>query len=476
MSSQPNILLITSDQHRSDSMGCAGHPAVRTPHLDQLAREGIRFTRATTECPVCIPARTGLLTGIHPAIYGMPSYADSHRFERPRNQLLGSLMTQAGYQTVLVGKRHWHRDPTCTGGFETVIPIERCKRQQSLASGGWGFPTGTGANELSPGQFPLPQELYSTNWITDRCCEVLLERDETRPLFLWASFVDPHPPLAIHEPYYSMYRGQDLPLPVKADWVDSEECPLPHLEHASVWGGRLGAAELQDAAGVYYGMITNLDHQLGRLFGMLQTMGILDDTLILYTSDHGEMMGDHGDAGKSSFYHSASDIPFILRPPKNWNVEPGQEQPALVGLTDLLPTLCQTAGITPPEDISGRDLTPLVREEAHQVREWFIGAIDGRYLVDNGEHRWLYHVADGSEQFFHSDDRHEEHPLPCDPEQTAPFREKLIRFLSEAGSPDIVEGTLRNEHRSPAPRHHLRAGNALGLPAAGRHLRFPGSV
>ncbi len=457
-------------------MGCAGHPAVRTPHLDQLAREGIRFTRATTECPVCIPARTGLLTGIHPAIYGMPSYADAHRFERPRDQLLGSLMTRAGYQTVLVGKRHWHRDPSCTGGFETVIPIERCKRQQSLAAGGWGFPSGTEANELSPSPFPLSQDLYSTNWITDRCCEVFAERDETRPLCLWASYVDPHPPLAIHEPYYSMYRHQDLPTPVTADWVDSEDCPLDHLEHALAWGGRLGPAELQDAAAVYYGMITNLDHQLGRLFGMLQTMGILDNTLILYTSDHGEMMGDHGDAAKSSFYHSASDIPFIVRPPKSWEVKPGQEHPALVGLTDLLPTLCHTAGVTPPEDVSGRDLTPIVRQGADRVRDSFIGAIDGRYLVENGEHRWLYHVADGKEQLFRTDDRYEEQPLPCDAQTTGPFRQELIRFLSNAGSPDIVDGDLRNDHRTPPPLNELRARNLLGLPAAGRYLRFPGSV
>lgn len=312
---QPHILLVTSDQHRADSLGCAGHPLVRTPHLDQLAREGTRFRRATTECPVCIPARTGLITGVHAATYGMPSYADQFRFERPREQLLGGLMTAAGYQTALVGKRHWHRDSTCTGGFEHIVPIERCKRQQSLASGGWGFPSGCGANELSPGLFPLEQELYSTNWTIDRCCELLSERDQTRPLFLWCSLVDPHPPLAIHEPYYSMYQQADIPAPVVGDWVDGDACPLPHLEHASGWGGRLGPDELRAAAAVYYGMITNVDHQLGRLFGMFQRLGLWQDTLVIYTSDHGEMLGDHRDAGKSSFYRSASDIPYIVRGP-----------------------------------------------------------------------------------------------------------------------------------------------------------------
>ncbi len=472
--SQPHILLITSDQHRADSLGCAGHPVVRTPHLDQLAREGTRYSAASTECPVCIPARTGLISGIHPAVYGMPSYAQHFRLERPREQLLGGLMTDAGYQTALVGKRHWHRDPSCTGGFEQVIPIERCKRQQSLASEGWGFVTGCGANELSPSLFHLDPSLYSSNWIVDRSCELLLERDQTRPLFLWTSFVDPHPPIAIHEPYYSMYRDAELPAAICGDWEDSADCPLPHREHAAAYGGRLNADALRDAAAVYYGMITNLDHQLGRLFGMLQQLGIWEDTLVIYSSDHGEMLGDHGDAAKSSFYRSSSDIPMILRPPKRWNAPVGQVNEALTGLTDILPTLARAAGAELPEDLTGLDLGPSARGEEAAGREAFFGAIDGRYLVDDGTHRWLYHVADGSEQLFAREDRNELSPLPITAELSESYRQRLIQFLESASSPDVVDGTLRNDQRVAASDEQLRAANPLGLGHAGRHLRFAG--
>ena len=288
--------------------------------FDQLAREGTRFTRASTECPVCIPARTGLISGIHPASYGRQSYAADFRLERDREMLLGGLLTNAGYQTALVGKRHWHREPSCTAGFEHVVPIERCKRQQSLARGGWGFPSGTGANELSPGNFSLPEELYSTNWIVDRCCEILAERDQTRPLALWCSLIDPHPPLAIHEPFASMYRGQQFDEAAMADWVDDDRCPRSHHIHRHGWGGRLKPAERQDALAMYAGMITNVDHQLGRLMGMMEQLGLWHNTLVIYTSDHGEMFGDHGDAGKSSFYHGSSDIPFIIRPRKAGSV------------------------------------------------------------------------------------------------------------------------------------------------------------
>jgi arylsulfatase A-like enzyme len=407
----------------------------------------------------------------------MPRYADHFRLERPRGQLLGGLMTAAGYQTVLIGKRHWHRDPTDTGGFENVVPIERCKRQQSLAMGGWGHPCGFGGNELSVSDSPLPRELYSTNWCVDRCCEVLSERDRTRPLFLWCSLTDPHPPLSIHEPYYSMYRHADMPKPVIGDWVNADACPFPHRRHALAWGGRHPPEGLRDAAAVYAGMITNLDHQLGRLFGMVQKLGLWDDCLVIYASDHGEMLGDHGDAGKSSFYRSASDIPMIIRPPRPWMTEPDRESAALVGLCDLLPTIAASGGATAPGDVDGCDLGPLLRGEAESVRDIFVGAIDGRYLVDDGAHRWLYHVCGGSEQLFSAGDRHEEHPLPCEDSTVGRLRAHLVHWLQQAGSDDVVDGRLRRESVPHVDESDLRATNPLGLGAhAGRFLQFSGPV
>jgi arylsulfatase A-like enzyme len=293
---------------------------------------------------------------------------------------------------------------------------------------------------------------------------------------LWCSLVDPHPPIAIHEPYYSMYRGQQFPAARAGDWVNDADCPFPHRYHASGWGGRIGEAERQDAAAVYAGMITNLDHQLGRLFGMMQQLGMWENTLVIYTTDHGEMLGDHGDAGKSSFYRAASDIPFLVRGPRQWNAAPGQLSQARVGLCDLLPTLVSSAGGELPDDVEGKDLAPLVRGEQARVRDYFIGGIDGRYLVADDHYRWLYHSSDGTSQCFADDDPSERSVLPPDSERDSRMAQRLIDWLSERKSADVADGRLVN-HETPQPDEAtLRSMNYAGWGAPGRYLSFRGPV
>lgn len=473
MAQQPHILLITSDQHRADSLGCAGHPVVRTPHLDLLARQGVHFTNATSECPACIPARTALISGIHPQSYGMPSYEASFRLERFREDLLGGLLTRAGYQTALVGKRHWHRDPSCTGGFEHVVPIERCKREQSLHTGGWGFPTGMGGCESHPSMTDLPRHLYSSDWIVNRSLEILHERDTTRPLFLWASFVDPHPPLAIHEPYYSMYRHHTaIPEPLQAPWNDAEDAPLPYRRHRAGWGNRMGPDEIRDARAVYYGMITNMDHQLGRLLGMLDRLNMLNNTLVLYTSDHGDMLGDHGDEGKSSFYRSASDIPMILRPPMSTPLSASTSS-APVGLCDVLPTLAEFAGIDSPEGVEGISMASQLDGTTPFGRDHLFGSIDGTYLASGREHRYQYNALDGSEQLFSVEDRDQVTPLPI---TDAPHLKKaLTQWLEERGSNDVEGGELIHHGHTWTEEKSRKVVHGLGG-HAGRFLGFDGPV
>jgi len=471
---RPNILLVTSDQHRGDSLGCAGHPCVRTPHLDKLAAQGLRFDRAFSDCPICIPARTTLITGVKSSTYGCPTYGADFRIDRPREAFLGSLLTAAGYQTCLVGKTHWHTPPHFKAGFETLIPISRCKKQQQLWWRRPGNPLPNGANELNPSRSPLPPELYTTDWCIDRSLEWRAEREHDRPFFLWTSMTDPHPPLAIHEPYYSMYDRSPIPEPAIGDWVDDpERCPAEQREHRLMYNaGPYGPDELRHARGVYYGMITNLDHQLGRLLGYLQQQGLDRDTLVVYTTDHGEHLGDHRDAAKSSFYNAAARIPFIVKPPTDWAWNPGGTSDALVELADLLPTFCELADADIPDDVEGRSLLPLGAGETERIRDVLFGQIDGRHMAHDADHKYIYHTMDGREQCFAADDRDDLQDLaPEQPERCAELRAALVRRLQHVDHDDVsATGDLRDDGRAARPESELRAMNPLGWGAMGRTL------
>jgi len=474
MANQPNVILITSDQHRWDSLGCADHPCVRTPHLDQLAFEGVRFANAYSDCPVCIPARTTLITGVKSSTYGCPYYGDQFRLERDRSQFLGSLMTAAGYQTALVGKRHWHTAEEFRAGFETVIPTERCNRQQLLHLGRDGWPFGTGANELSPTLSPLPPELHNTDWIVDRCIELIRERETDQPFFLWCSMDDPHPPLAVHEPYYSMYDNSPIPDAAIGTWEDSSDCPSQQFGHRTAYNSKpMGADELRKARAVYYGMITNIDHQLGRLFGYLMNQGLWDDVWIIYTTDHGEHLGDHYDIAKSSFYNSAARLPFIVRPPRSLQSEDGGwVSDALVELADLLPTFCKLAGTDVPDDVEGVDLSALIAGDSPAVREQLFGAIDDQHMVHDGAYKYLYFTADGQEQLFdHNADPNDLTNIAANkPEIVAGLRQALIDRLQAIGSSDVVKGELRNDGHTDKNARQLRRYNPLGWGGMGQTL------
>lgn len=464
---KPNILLITSDQHRADAMGCAGHPSVRTPHLDKLAQQGTRFTRAYSDCPVCIPARTTLVTGVQSHIYGKPSYAEDFRIDRPRELFLGSLMTHAGYQTQLVGKTHWHTEPSFRGGFEHVLSEQRYREEfmARFRSSRGSDPTGIGMNEPFPDLNAVGGELNMTNWVIDHSIEFLRYRDRTQPFFLWASFVAPHPPNTIHEPYYSMYDHEEIPDPIFGDWYDEDRCPYDLYKHRMVWNSvTMTKGQLRKARGVYYGMVTHMDHQLGRLLGALQNESCLNDTWIVYASDHGEMLGDHGDMGKSTFLERSTNIPLLIVPPASLGIEPGAVCDALVGLDDLLPTFCEIAGVKPPSDLTGYSLHPLLRRQQERIRDAYHGQIEHSHMYLDGKYKYLYCAEDGRELLFDmSTDRDDRTNLAGEEALLAPIRERFIAHLQSEQHPHIDEcSQLLNLHTDRLPDHILRAFNVYG--------------
>ncbi len=448
MDKQPHILLITSDQHRADCLGYAGHPCVRTPHLDLLAREGCIFDRAYSDSPVCIPARTTMVTGIQAHHMGCCDYVPDFRFDRPREQFLGSLMTKAGYQTMLVGKQHWYTDPSFRGGFETWYSLKHLHRQITAETGGEiMYKHGIGRNELSPSLSQLPPDLNSSQWVTDRSIEFIKTRDKSQPLFLWSSMIEPHPPNVVHEPFYSMYDMSPIPEPLEAEWADPENAPYRVLQRQHGIGcAHVNDDELRKARGVYYGMITNIDHQIGRLIGTLQREGMLDDTLIIYTTDHGELLGDFNSFFKSNFFEGGARIPFIVRCPRWYKDQKGIRSDALIELADLLPTICEMGGAEIPDDIDGSSLCAVLRGDEEKVRDVMHGQIGTEHMYYDGHYKYIYFADDGRELIFDMlNDSQELCDLSSDKELSARLRSAFAQHLQEEGNEHINDkGELTN--------------------------------
>jgi arylsulfatase A-like enzyme len=446
---KPNILFIISDQLRPDMLGCSGHPAIRTPHLDMLSKEGVLFNRAYTDCPICIPARTTMITGIQSHRYGMPSFAPEYRIDRERDQFLGAIMTRAGYQTRLIGKTHWHTEHDCRAGYECVISTD-IRHQEHLRKYGHSPSPGIGMNELTPMLSNCPEEMQDTNWCVQKGIDFLdQEHESDQPFFLCLSMEDPHPANVAREPYYSMYDHEPLPEPVNPAWA-GEDAPyaLKQIRYSNAHEN-MNEYERRKAQGVYYGKVTNIDHQLGRLFGTLMRKGLWDNTIVVFTADHGEMLFDYGTCFKATFLDPAARLPFMMRFPAAMQTLRGAQIDALVELADLLPTFCEIAEVKPPEDITGKSMMPLVTGEKTAIRETMHGQIDNSHMFIEGNYKYLYFADDGVELLFDkSVDPMDEFNLAADESLIAPIREHFIAHLAAENSSQLSDGRLLNLHKT----------------------------
>jgi len=466
---KPNILFITTDQQRPE-LGCTGHPCLRTPHLDQLSTEGILFTQAYSDCPICIPARTTMITGMQSHVYGMPSFALRYRIERDRTLLLGSLMTKAGYQTRLIGKTHWHTEPDFRAGFECVLE-GGVRNKEIIRSYGQLPATGIGTNELSPMLSNCPEEIQHTNWCISKSIDFLEdERDSSQPFFLWVSLVEPHPANEVSEPYYSMYDSEIIPDPVFPEWAEEDRCPyaIRQLRIGNAHAAMTDNAK-RKARAVYYGKTTHVDHQLGRLLGALMKKGIWNSTAVFFTSDHGEHLFDYGTCFKSSFLEPTARLPFLVRFPPSMSTLRGTRSQALIELADLLPTFCDIAKIDPPNDITGKSIMPLVSGTVKHIRDFLHGQIDNSHMFHDGRYKYLYFADDGSELLFDKAvDVMDEVNLAHDTHLLNPIKQRFIEHLQHERSNHLSGGKLLNLHKKITPEDRRNVISWMGLTLAGR--------
>jgi arylsulfatase A-like enzyme len=437
MNSTPNFILVTTDQQRFDTISAAGHRHVWTPHLDWLCDSGVRFPNAFTDCPVCLPARSTIMTGRHAWNHRVMSNRFVPGAVTAENSLAG-LLTRAGWQTRLIGKAHHAAHVRHHVGFEHLVLNEDHEQFLAAQPGiGSGRLHGLGGNENAPAINPIPQALAEPAWLVDRSLDFLETRDPARPYLLWLSFNYPHPPYTPSREHWDLYRDRPVPPRITGDWSkDFTRVPPAYgaVTQELSMTQRLDDRQLADLRRAYYACISEVDYQLGRLFGALQETDALRQTWVLFTSDHGEMLGDHSLGGKCVPFEPVSRVPFIVRPPAAmrdaaaaWR---GTTSDAIVCLADILPTFLGAAGVVAPANIDGLDLRGVWNGQRPQ-RDRFFHSCMYLHAVRQGRWKLCRETLANTELLFDLvRDPAEQHNLAND-RAAAKTRRTLSRLLDE---------------------------------------------
>lgn len=458
---KPNVILITVDQMRFDCLSTLGHPVVDTPNLDQLARDGVLFESAYAATPTCVPARASLLTGMSQTSTGRVGYQDKVPWNY--DHTIASEFTDAGYHTQAIGKMHV--DPMRNlMGFHNVVLHDgylhhsRFKLQNKVTESfdqaddylNW-LKERIGAdrdlNDLGldcnsstvARPWHLEEKYHPTNWVVTESIDFLRRRDPRKPFFLNMSFVRPHPPFDPPQAYYDMYKDLELPDPPIGDWANAEDQGKAGLNPITD-RGKVPKNRYKRAQAAYYALITHIDHQIGRFLMTLQEYGQYYNSIILFTSDHGELLGDHHLYRKSFAYEGSAHIPFILADPGNQlNLKKNSMNDAIVELRDIMPTLLDAANVEIPDTVEGKSVVPLAQGEKVMWRDYlhgehFYGAESFHYIT-NGQDKYIWYSQTGVEQYFDlKNDPEENYNLIDDPnyeKQIESRRQQLIEELKD---------------------------------------------
>ena len=442
---RPNILHILTDQQRFDTIHALGNAHIRTPALDRLVREGTTFTNAFTPSPVCVPARCSMIYGQYPL-----RTACTENWDMPADgrQSLMDVLTAAGYRTHGVGKCHFMPDMEAGRGFESresqegwVTDPARDDYVRSLREEGYDAhvrPFGAGGSMY---YIPQPSVVapvhHQDSWVATRSSAFLSEQaGGARPWYLFCSFLSPHPPFCPPRPWHQMYHPLLMPLPktppnseALLTWVHAFQNRYKFRDAGT------DLHLLRTIRAYYYAGISYVDYLVGTLLSQLEEAGQLDNTLVLFTSDHGEYLGDYGCYGKRGMHDVSARVPLLCRLPGRFAAGARVSTPA--SLVDVLPTFASAAGATLASHApDGVDLAALARGDVR--RDTVFSQYDegdmAIFMAATERWKYIYSVADRREYLF---DR------LLDPEETRNVADNGIRNGVTAVLRERTHGHIR---------------------------------
>jgi choline-sulfatase len=408
MPTAANMIFFMSDNHTRAMLGCAGHPVVETPVLDRIAARGVRFTNAYCASPLCCPSRAALATGRYPHQSGYWDNALAYDGKRPTWH--GRVRDQ-GCETVSIGKLHFVSGENDNGFSEEILPMHIIEGKGALISLLRATPEGVPARKG-------PREMYAKSG-TGEADYQRYDRDVTaaavkwlkahaksrdKPFMLFVSYASPHPPFSVPARLMDKYHPARMPMPVQ--WRHSDRPAHPAIQHIREMDGfdePLDEDYVRKVVAGYCALVNHLDEQIGEVMATVEELGLLDDTRILYTSDHGEAAGHHGLFGKSNLYEHSMGVPLLIAGP---DIPAGGTVDQIASHVDLYQTIVEAMGCVTTDadaDLPGQSLWPAIG--GHEADCLGFGEVhvqstrNAAFMLRSGADKLIYHV-DAQNQFF----------------------------------------------------------------------------
>lgn len=443
MTKQPNILIIYPDQMRYDAMGCAGNNVIKTPHIDKLASEGVQFSEAYTSYPICCPFRASMLTGKYAQAHGM---TQNHFPLRADQTFLAQCLKDAGYRTGYVGK--WHLEGGPKPGF---VPPDRRFGFEHFVGFNRGHDYSSSIYFDDQGQ-AYHSARYEPDYQTDQFMDFIdmaANAEDGKPFFGYVSYGPPHFPMDMPDFLRTIYSHDEVPLPPGVPNPELQRAVQKHRNEVLCQGDpRSGhkshaahetkpkgepetEAEIREFIAEYYGMIHNIDWNVGRILNQLDKLQIADNTMVIFLSDHGDMFGQHGSfcGIKCQAHRAAMHVPLIIRYPERFKP---QQSEAMVDVgVDMMPTLLDLCAIDAPDEMQGQSYLSVLDNKSDEARDAIMYQVFTQTGGNPGEFApyaqrgirtkdWLYvrHKHERAMLFNERNDYHEQNNLVDNPAYT----------------------------------------------------------
>jgi choline-sulfatase len=419
-----NQIVILSDEHNKRVLGCYGHPMIKTPNLDRLAAQGTRFTNAYTNCPICVPARASFATGQYVHKTRCWDNALAYHGSPPS---WGHRLMEQGHRTISIGKLHYRESAPQVNGFdEEILPLHivggvgdllgliRDELPRRPGSASLGPEAGPGDSEYT--QYDRKIAAATCRWLKEHGAQ-----GHDKPWTLYVGFVSPHFPLIVPPEFYDMYAQAEVPSPLMYDASERPRHPfIDAMRKCLCYDDAFDAPMVQRAITAYFGLVSFLDDNVGKILAELEAAGLADNTRVIYSSDHGDNLGTRGLWGKSTMYEESAGIPLIIAGP---DVPKGHTCDVPVTLVDCFQTIVQAVGARAhPDDAhlpghslieiaQGRTPRRTILSEYHAA-----GAICGSYMIRHGKYKYIYYVGLPPMLFDLDADPNERNDLGRDPQ------------------------------------------------------------